>query len=74
MGVAPDTDEMLNSIPPRTNGGNLDDPNMVAGTAIESPMRKGHDLDTRDGDDRRAIAQCPRINCPLPEWKGPLAT
>jgi len=38
MGVAPDTDEMLNTIPPRTNGGNLDDPNLVAGTTVYFPV------------------------------------
>lgn len=38
MGVAPDTDEMLNTIPPRGNGGNLDDPNLVAGTTVYFPV------------------------------------
>lgn len=38
MGVAPDTDEMLSTIPPRYNGGNMDDPNMVEGTAIYFPV------------------------------------
>lgn len=38
MGVAPDTDEMLNTIPPRANGGNMDDPNMVAGTTVYFPV------------------------------------
>jgi len=38
MGVAPDTDEMLNTIPPRENGGNLDDPNLVAGTTVYFPV------------------------------------
>jgi acetamidase/formamidase len=38
MGVAPDTDEMLNTIPPRANGGNLDDPNLVAGTTVYFPV------------------------------------
>jgi acetamidase/formamidase len=38
MGVAPDTDELLNTIPPRANGGNLDDPNLVAGTTVYFPV------------------------------------
>ncbi|MFZ2507926.1 MAG: acetamidase/formamidase family protein [Steroidobacteraceae bacterium] len=38
MGVAPDTDEMLNTIPPRASGGNMDDPNLVAGTTVYFPV------------------------------------
>ena len=38
MGVAPDTDEMLSTIPPRANGGNLDDPNLVVGTTVYFPV------------------------------------
>ena len=38
MGVAPDTDEMLNTIPPRANGGNLDDPNLTVGTTVYFPV------------------------------------
>ncbi len=38
MGVAPDTDEMLVTIPPRANGGNMDDPNLVAGTTVYFPV------------------------------------
>ena len=38
MGVAPDTDEMLNTIPPRANGGNLDDPNLTVGTTAYFPV------------------------------------
>jgi len=38
MGVAPDTDEMLNTIPPRANGGNMDDPNLIAGTTVYFPV------------------------------------
>lgn len=38
MGVAPDTDEMLSTIPPRENGGNMDDPNMTAGTTVYFPV------------------------------------
>jgi len=38
MGVAPDTDSMLVTFPPRTNGGNLDDPNLVAGVTVYFPV------------------------------------
>jgi len=38
MGVAPNTDEMLNTIPPRANGGNLDDPNLTVGTTVYFPV------------------------------------
>lgn len=38
MGVAPATEEMLNTIPPRANGGNMDDPNMVEGTTVYFPV------------------------------------
>lgn len=38
MGVAPDTDEMLSTIPPRANGGNMDDPNMTEGSVIYFPV------------------------------------
>jgi acetamidase/formamidase len=38
MGVAPDTDEMLSTIPPRANGGNMDDPNMTVGTVVYFPV------------------------------------
>lgn len=38
MGVAPDTDEMLSTIPPRENGGNMDDPNMTEGTTVYFPV------------------------------------
>jgi len=38
MGVAPDTDEMLSTIPPRANGGNMDDPDIVEGTTIYFPI------------------------------------
>ena len=34
MGVAPDTEEMLSTIPPRENGGNMDDPSLVEGTTV----------------------------------------
>jgi len=38
MGVAPDTDEMLSTIPPRANGGNMDDPNITEGTTVYFPV------------------------------------
>ena len=38
MGVAPDTDEMLSTIPPRANGGNMDDRDLVAGTTVYFPV------------------------------------
>ena len=38
MGVAPNTDSLLNTIPPRANGGNLDDPNLVEGTTVYFPI------------------------------------
>ncbi|MEN8788881.1 MAG: acetamidase/formamidase family protein [Flavobacteriaceae bacterium] len=38
MGVAPPTQEMLNTIPPRANGGNMDDPHMVKGVTVYFPV------------------------------------
>ena len=38
MGVAPATRDSLNTIPPRANGGNMDDPHMVEGTTIYFPV------------------------------------
>lgn len=38
MGVAPATDEMLSTIPPRENGGNMDDPHLVEGTSAYFPV------------------------------------
>ena len=38
MGVAPDTDEMLSTTPPRANGGNMDDPHMTVGTTVYFPV------------------------------------
>ena len=38
MGVAPDTDEMLPTYPPRPSGGNMDDPDMVEGTTVYFPV------------------------------------
>ena len=38
MGVAPATSELLSTIPPRANGGNMDDPNMTVGTSVYFPV------------------------------------
>ncbi len=38
LGVAPDTDEMLSTIPPRANGGNMDNKYMTAGTTVYLPV------------------------------------
>ncbi|WP_411895401.1 acetamidase/formamidase family protein [Winogradskyella sp. A2] len=38
MGVAPATQELLSTIPPRANGGNMDDPNMTVGTSVYFPV------------------------------------
>lgn len=38
MGVAPATDELLSTTPPRANGGNMDDPNITAGTTVYFPV------------------------------------
>lgn len=38
MGVAPDTDSMLVTIPPRQNGGNMDDRDMVEGSTVYFPV------------------------------------
>ena len=38
IGVAPDTDDMLVTFPPRANGGNMDDPNMTKGVTVYLPV------------------------------------
>lgn len=38
MGVAPATDSMLSTIPPRKNGGNMDDPNITEGAVVYFPV------------------------------------
>lgn len=38
MGVAPETDSALSTIPPRYNGGNMDDPHMIEGTTVYFPV------------------------------------
>ncbi len=39
MGVAPDTDSMLVTIPPRRNGGNMDNRHMTVGTTVYFPVQ-----------------------------------
>ena len=39
LGVAPNTDEMLVTIPPRENGGNMDNRHMRAGTTVYIPVQ-----------------------------------
>ncbi|HEX9727754.1 MAG TPA: acetamidase/formamidase family protein [Gemmatimonadales bacterium] len=38
MGVAPATDSMLSTIPPRANGGNMDNRDLTAGTTVYFPV------------------------------------
>ncbi len=38
MGVAPATDSLLSTIPPRTNGGNMDNPFFTEGTTVYFPV------------------------------------
>ena len=38
MGVAPETEEMLSTIPPRANGGNMDNKYMTAGSKVYFPV------------------------------------
>ena len=38
MGVAPVTDSLLSTIPPRANGGNMDNPYLTAGTTVYFPV------------------------------------
>lgn len=38
MGVAPETGEMLSTIPPRANGGNMDNPYLREGTTVYFPV------------------------------------
>ncbi len=38
MGVAPTTDSLLSTIPPRANGGNMDNPYMTKGTTVYFPV------------------------------------
>lgn len=38
MGVAPNTDSLLSTIPPRANGGNMDNPYLTEGTTVYFPV------------------------------------
>lgn len=38
MGVAPATEELLSTIPPRANGGNMDNKHLTAGTTVYFPV------------------------------------
>lgn len=38
MGVAPATDSLLSTVPPRANGGNMDNRHMTAGTTVYFPV------------------------------------
>lgn len=38
MGVAPATDSLLSTIPPRANGGNMDNPYLTEGTTVYFPV------------------------------------
>ncbi len=38
MGVASNTEEMLTTFPPRANGGNMDDPNLIKGVTVYLPV------------------------------------
>ena len=38
MGVAPATNDLLSTIPPRANGGNMDDPDITVGTTVYFPV------------------------------------
>ncbi len=38
MGVAPDTEDLLSTIPPRANGGNMDNPYLTEGTTVYFPV------------------------------------
>jgi acetamidase/formamidase len=38
MGVAPDTDSLLSTVPPRANGGNMDNPYLTEGTTAYFPV------------------------------------
>lgn len=38
MGVAPDSTELLSTIPPRANGGNMDNPCLTVGTTVYFPV------------------------------------
>ncbi|MDX1472196.1 MAG: acetamidase/formamidase family protein, partial [Flavobacteriaceae bacterium] len=68
MGVAPNTDELLNTIPPRANGGNMDDPNMSEGTILYFPVLvQGALFSIGDGHAVQGLGEVcgTAIECPL---------
>jgi len=68
MGVAPVTREMLSTIPPRANGGNMDDPNMTAGTTVYFPVFvKGALFSIGDGHAAQGLGEVcgTAVECPL---------
>lgn len=68
MGVAPDTQELLNTIPPRANGGNMDDPNMTEGTIMYFPVFvEGALFSIGDGHAIQGLGEVcgTAIECPL---------
>lgn len=68
MGVAPATTELLNTIPPRANGGNMDDPNMTEGTIMYFPVFvEGGLFSIGDGHAVQGLGEVcgTAIECPL---------
>jgi len=68
MGVAPDTTALLNTIPPRANGGNMDDPNMTQGTVLYFPVFvEGGLFSIGDGHAVQGLGEVcgTAIECPL---------
>ena len=68
MGVAPATDEMLSTIPPRANGGNMDDPNLRAGSSVYFPVFvEGALFSIGDGHATQGLGEVcgTAIECPL---------
>jgi len=68
MGVAPNTEELLSTIPPRANGGNMDDPNMTEGASIYFPVFvSGGLFSIGDGHATQGLGEVcgTAIECPL---------
>ena len=68
MGVAPNTEELLSTIPPRANGGNMDDPNMTEGTVVYFPVFvEGGLFSIGDGHAVQGLGEVcgTAIECPL---------
>ncbi len=68
MGVAPDTTALLSTIPPRANGGNMDDPNMSEGTTLYFPVFvEGGLFSIGDGHAVQGLGEVcgTAIECPL---------